>query len=167
MVGRMVYLFVRVRMCASPARANSNVLVGWSNRYWGIIPTLPSHCSHLCQQDTAGQIRTRQRSAVLHSDSGNGFPCPHKHIHIHFCEATFLPPTTASQFRNSLHETDGMRRDSGPDRARTSLCDPCAWLHQPIAAGQGNIWNSKTCVCERKRCLCAHALCVRPSSLPH
>lgn len=169
-----------VCVCAcSPARANSNVLVGWSKRYWGIIPTLPSHCSHLCQQDTAGQIWKQcvqtQPSPVV-SDSGNDFEniftskdFRQAIFYFFFCffKASKQSPTAASQFRNNLHVTEGMWCDIGPDQAPTHF--PQWPMHMTPSMDSG--WCScdlkfQTCICECKCCLPVRALCAWHSSLP-
>lgn len=172
----------RVCVCVcSPARANSNVLVGWSKRYWGIIPTLPSHCSHLYQQDTAGQIRhvQTQPSPMVQSHSGN-FARPHKHIQVQgfpsrlFISIYFLlletkqSPAAAAQFENNLRVTDGMGRDIGPDQACTPFPQwPERMTPSTDSGWAGSDFKFQTCVCECKCCLCVRALCAWHSSLPH
>lgn len=176
MVGWMVYLFVGVCMCmcmcvCSPARANSNVLVGWSKRYWGIIPTLPSHCSHLHQQDTEDKYgnNTRKHSRYLWykvirlttllvrtNISVMAFyffffaslkqPNSHPQLHLNF-KITFM-------WRMGWDVTLSLIRP-----ACTSLSDPCAWIHQLIAAGPGTIWNSKL-VSVSANAVCVFAHCV-------
>lgn len=178
-------IFVCVCVCVcSPARAKSNVLVGWSKRYWGIIPTLLSHCSHLYQQDTAGQIWKQyaqtQPSPVAQTDSGIDFAClrtfsrPRISVRIFFffllllSNQTATHPTAASQFRNNLHVTDGMSCDTGPDQACTHFPQwPVRMTPSTDSGWVGRNLKFQTCVCECKCGLCVRALCAWHSSPSH
>lgn len=134
MVGWMVYLFVCVCAClcvCSPARANSNVPVGWSKRYRRIIPpTLPFSAARYSKTNTKKRKNTQRagqeddlgkKSVLIHI---NTFTVQNMHspvcIYVQICRWTqpllfsslIHPTTIASQIRNNLHVTDRTRQDT-------------------------------------------------------
>lgn len=135
------------------------------------FPTVPIYTNKI-QQDKYGNNMRKHSRHLWHKLIQVSTLLVRGHFHVRgfpsgflfFCffQATKQPPTP--RLHRNLEITSmwqmGWAVTLGPIRpARTSLSDPCAWLHQLIAARPGAIWNSKL-VSVSANAVCVFVHCV-------